>query len=301
MHKSAHPPGCRKGAYSQFLRLRRNCTNINDYERHAKNLTEAYVSRGYKLPELISSREKVKNLNREELLQVKEKTKSDNLVCTLPYNLRNVDAKKIILDNWHILSEAPHLEDLFKDPPTFGYTRPKNFKDLLCKATVRYPPDSVSTRDALNFIYEADPCTRRNCRWCARLDPRRRITSTATKERHKKLPHGQIDCETCNLIYLITCHSCQKQYVGETKRSFRTRISEHDRDIRFKKDTNISRHFNSLSHDWPSSRLDIIEHLPGDPDELSNHRLKRETYWIATLRSLAPIGLNAMIGRQFQT
>ena len=41
MYKSAHPPGCKKGAYSQFLRLRRNCTNVVNYDTHAERLTQA--------------------------------------------------------------------------------------------------------------------------------------------------------------------------------------------------------------------------------------------------------------------
>ena len=302
MQKSAHPPGCKKGAFSQFLRLRRNCTNVTDYDTHAERLTQAYISRGYDKDDLEQARDKVRQLLRADLLQTKQKESTDNaLVCTLPFNLRNVDARKIITDNWFLLSESPHLENLFETPPVFGYSRPKNLKDTLCQAVVKYPPDSQNTRVAIESIFDSDPCNRRNCKWCCKIDSRKRIKSTTTQERHKKLLHEHTDCETCNIIYLITCKNCLKQYVGETKRAFRTRMSEHDRDVRYNKDTNVSRHFNKYKHDWTNSRFEIIEHLKGDPDAKSHFRLKRETYWIATLRTMSPAGINIMIGRQFFT
>jgi 23S rRNA A1618 N6-methylase RlmF len=100
---------------------------------------------------------------------------------------------------------------------------------------------------------------------------------------------------------IVLCEKVFFNHNDETKRSFRTRLSEHDRDVGHKKDINIARHFNGQSHDWSKCRFDIIEHLTGDPDTRSTLRLKRETYWIATLRSLAPNGLNVMIGRQFSS
>ena len=301
MNKSAHPPGCKKGAFSQFLRLRRNCTDIINYDTHSIRLAEAYVTRGYNAAEIARSRKKVRRLPRHTLLAEKTKdTTDDALVCTIPYNLHNVDVKRIIADNWFLLSEAPHLENLFINNPIFGFSRPKNFKDTLCKAAIRYP-ESSTTREAISSIYDSDPCSRQNCTWCPKINTHRRIKSTITKERHKKLLHELTDCETSCIIYLITCKDCHKQYVGETKRSFRTRLSEHDRDVRLQKDTNVARHFNTHGHDWPNSRLDIIEHLKGDPDLKTPMRLKRETYWIATLRSISPFGINIMIGRQFNT
>ena len=300
MHNSAHPPGCKKGAYSQFLRLRRNCTTITNYDTHSDRLLEAYVSRGYDRTELTKAQKKVRALNRADLLQDRVQSTADSkLVCTLPYNLLNIDARKIITDNWHILSDAAHLDGLFPEPPIFGYSRPKNLKDSICQATVRYPPDSSNIVRADNIV-SPDTCTRQQCKWCPKINTRKRVKSSASKEKHKKLHiPTNVNCETCNVVYLITCTCCLKQYVGETKRCFRTRMSEHDRDVRYNKDTNVARHFNQPAHDWTQSKFDIIEHFPGDPDSSQNLRLKRETYWIATLRSLAPTGLNGMIGRQF--
>ena len=53
-----------------------------------------------------------------------------------------------------------------------------------------------------------------------------------------------------------------------------------------------------LLHSWETAEFDILEQIRGVPDETSTHRLIRETYWISTLQSLAPTGLNAKLGRQ---
>ena len=36
-----------------------------------------------------------------------------------------------------------------------------------------------------------------------------------------------LDCDSCDLVYLLTCNICGLQYVGETKRSFATRMRDH--------------------------------------------------------------------------
>ena len=40
-----------------------------------------------------------------------------------------------------------------------------------------------------------------------------------------------IDCNMANIIYLITCNECGIQYVGETGRVVRSRLSEHKNGI----------------------------------------------------------------------
>jgi hypothetical protein len=89
------------------MRLRRNCTTLCDFKSHSKKLVEAYLERGYPERELTKARHKVRSTLRANLLSPKphDSTKkySDILVCTLPYNRLNVDARKIITDNWHLL------------------------------------------------------------------------------------------------------------------------------------------------------------------------------------------------------
>jgi hypothetical protein len=74
------------------------------------------------------------------------------------------------------------------------------------------------------------------------------------------------------------------------------RMAEHDGDVRHRRDTTLSRHFNLLVHDWKKAEFDTLELIHERKGDL---RLLRETYWIATLQTLAPNGLNVLLGRQF--
>ena len=68
-----------------------------------------------------------------------------------------------------------------------------------------------------------------------------------------------VSCSSSNLIYCITCKRCGIQYVGQTKRALKMRLSEH-----FLKVTNndpeseIGGHFNSDHH---SGLDDISVHV----------------------------------------
>ena len=55
-----------------------------------------------------------------------------------------------------------------------------------------------------------------------------------------------ISCELSDIVYLITCTKCDKYYVGETGRPFRSRIYEHKLSVSKQKDsriTSVSKHF----------------------------------------------------------
>ena len=48
LFNSAHPLSCKSAIlYSQFLRIRRICTNLNDFDRHSNNMSVAFLKPGY--------------------------------------------------------------------------------------------------------------------------------------------------------------------------------------------------------------------------------------------------------------
>ena len=56
---------------------------------------------------------------------------------------------------------------------------------------------------------------------------------------------GQLNCESINVIYLITCSKCLEQYVGSAVK-FKTRFRIHKSIIKTKKERcGSARHFNS--------------------------------------------------------
>jgi len=63
------------------------------------------------------------------------------------------------------------------------------------------------------------------------------------------------------VVYKISCRDCDASYVGQTKRQLRTRIKEHDSDIRKKSGSPsvISEHRLEHNHDFEWSDVKIID------------------------------------------
>lgn len=211
MHHSAHPPGCKKGFKSQAMRVRRNCADIAHYDEFIEPLKQAYKDRGYR-PEhaLTETVRDMRSTNRDQLLQTREKhTKCDNVVCTLPYNLKDIPARHIILKYWHILKESQSIGHLFTNNPIFGYFRPKNFRDQLCMAKVIYPPNRSAIKGAPLALY-SDECDVKNCKNCPLLTKNNHFTSSQTHLKYRK-SFKSVECETKNVVYLLTCNKCKSQ------------------------------------------------------------------------------------------
>ena len=105
----------------------------------------------------------------------------------------------------------------------FGLRRSKNLSDQLVRASTR-------TMKKGSYISE-HPCNRPTlCKYCPKINHTGSIASSNTgKSFHSK---KEMNCQSSNLIYLITCKHCKIQYVGQT----RNRLINRN-------DTTVSRHF----------------------------------------------------------
>ncbi|XP_071652241.1 uncharacterized protein [Temnothorax longispinosus] len=67
-----------------------------------------------------------------------------------------------------------------------------------------------------------------------------------------------------NVIYKICCKNCDASYVGQTKRQLRTRIKEHQANIRLdaSKHSVVSEHITKFNHafDWDNVEVLEVEH-----------------------------------------
>ena len=103
----------------------------------------------------------------------------------------------------------------------------------------------------------------------------------------------QMTCKSTNLIYMIQCKRCKKQYIGETKRTLRERFTEHKQATNNPSHTNASAavptHFNLPDHSIEDMRLIPLELQP----TLNTSRRKaREAYLIHRGQTLEPSGMN---------
>ena len=94
---------------------------------------------------------------------------------------------------------------------------------------------------------------------------------------------------------MIQCQICKIQYVGQTKNKILQRINQHYSSITNRLDTPIARHMNSHNYRGnPPIRIYILMLIHEEPDsvEAGLERNKWENYWMATLYSYVPKGLN---------
>ena len=143
----------------------------------------------------------------------------------------------------------------------------------------------------------SNSCQDANCKYCPYIDASGNIFSTTTKKRHNA--KFNVCCNSSNLIYCLTCGTCEKQYVGMTKRKLKQCLYEHLRNIRQGNlNDPIGRHFSKVPHNRDPSKvkvhvLSFITHPPDSRTAL-NMRLRFELDWIHRLRTTLPRGLNAM-------
>ena len=135
-------------------------------------------------------------------------------------------------------------------------------------------------------------CGNKRCEVCINVKTTNEFSSSVTGEKFK-INH-KLNCNDKCLVYLLTCNKCHKQYVGQTTDAFRLRWNNYKSNSRkFDRGENcmqehLYRHFQSDQHE--GFLQDILVTLIDKTD--GSEPTKRENYWMRTLRTLAPSGLN---------
>ena len=109
-----------------------------------------------------------------------------------------------------------------------------------------------------------------------------------------KNTNHKINCNEKCLIYLLTCQTCLKQYVGKTCDSFRLRWNNYkDNNRKFLRNEtcmqqHLFEHFSSEGHCRFLDEVKIVFIDKTDPKDPN----RREHYWRHTLKTMATDGLN---------
>ena len=302
---SSHPPHIFSSLpYGEFVRIRRNCSDLDSYDKHSATILHAFQSRGYKLTDLTTAHDKARSLARHDLLSKYDSvTQPSNLIAPvselrnhyliLPYHLANHQIRKVINDNWQLLGTSEATMTLHNSKIIFGNRRPSNLKDMLVTATIPLKPPKPGTSGKRSHACD-DPT---KCVYCPQIDTSGTICSFVLNKRF--LSKYNATCNSHNIVYCLQCLTCGIQYVGQTKRTFRERLYEHFLNIR-KKNRNdpIGRHFQGNNHlsNPQEVKAYILAFIPipaNSPDALQM-RLRVENDWIYRLRTSLPLGLNAM-------
>ena len=145
LYSSAHPQKCKDSIpYSQFLRIRRICSDIIDFETNCMMLSSHFHRRGYP-PSLIEKAAlTVFRLDRNRLLNQEPKDKkqkpavTNEVFLTTTFNPNDDCLREITRENWDILGTSSTTTYIHQKKLMTGYRRPKNLRDLLVKAKIPY-------------------------------------------------------------------------------------------------------------------------------------------------------------------
>ena len=253
LYSSEHPRHLLNGIpYSQFVRIKRLCSKPEDFRLNALMLTTHFIRRGYPKHLVLKALERTDILSRNDLLNKETlKKHSDSkgpqkFYCVTTHNPQNPPLRNIITSNWEILGKTKTTRPILQSEIIFGLRRNKNLSDHVVRASI----NTMSTDETVKLT-DARPCKRPNsCRYCRRLNKTGSFICHSTKQTFKSLIN--INCQTMNCIYLITCSSCGIQYVGQTKNKLLTRFNSHHYDISHNHDTTVARHFNRCLSQHPA-------------------------------------------------
>ncbi len=147
MYSSAHPQNCKNSIpYSQFLRVRRICSEEKEFELQCQILKKHFIRRNYPSSIIDEAIELARSKNRPDLLKSVHKNEdSQNKVFLITtHHPEHNFVPKLTKKNWPILGRNNTTMFLHKKELICGYRRPKNLRDLLMRAKIS-PTDNDKT------------------------------------------------------------------------------------------------------------------------------------------------------------
>ena len=137
-------------------------------------------------------------------------------------------------------------------------------------------------------------CGSSGCTVCPKLHMESTLEGYTNRKLFGAIRSQAIDCRAKNLIYVISCQKCGQQYVGETSRTLATRMKEHMYNVKKgTAGTYLVDHFKQSNHSIQDMKFTVIEKL--DDNATKQLREQKEDFWIRTLVSAFPFGMNDKI------
>ena len=178
-----------------------------------------------------------------------------------------------------LINVSPQLKGALPVPPLVVYRRPPNLRSILVRAALKKSSEKYKGNNR---------CGQPRCKTCAHIKTGVTFRSSTTNKEFRV--KATADCRTKNVVYLIECAKCSIQYVGETENALRVRLTGHRSDISHRRlDKPVAHHFNQPHHSLKDLTIMIIEKIHRED---ANFRKLKESYWIETIKTLSPNGLN---------
>ena len=259
-------------------------------------LKSNFNKRGY--PEKILQQQliKAKTTDRKELLKEKEKISSQRVHFTTTFN-KNLPAINSVLDkHWHLLQTKSKIGSSFTEKPRITFCRNKNLKDWIGQTHLSHNKKITTTKKRKSGLSSA--CLSRANNQCCK-----HVITTKTFRSHRtgliyQIIHN-INCHSCNIIYLGECNLCPNtQYVDKSEPPVTLRINTHRYEVNNPKALAFDKLFLLPGHNFnANARFTLIEQVcnMNNSTKQTIRQLveNREDFWIEKLKTVTPNRLNA--------
>ena len=288
-------------------RIRKICSEQQEYEEQKRQYTEHLVARGYKREFVVKSFEIVEEKDREELYrertdEVDASNKPQINPLVIDYNPMLPNASKTLNKYKYLLELDENLVKIIPPESVIcSYRRAKTLNDILTSSKFK-----SSTND--NHNGGCFKCNKVRCHVCEFYLVEGNTFSSyqcpQTFNISKKL-----SCNTQGVIYLIQDIICKRSSVGSTINDFASRWSNHKSHIKnnFRK-CEVAVHMNDTpDHTWDSSsismyneslsqvlKVKIIDKVDFESKDSKITKMRkvkeREGYWQTQLRTMVRYG-----------
>ena len=279
---SAHPLSLKKSiVYSQCLRIKRICSDKEDFNIEISNLIHFFLSNGYPMSIIKNGIEKANKSKREDLLTYNSKKSSDRIPLVLEHHPLVHSLARTIKQDFALLKGDSSLPATFSKPPLLALRQPPNLRQLLTSSKLppfsKLPPGNKS-------------CNKPRCQVCDHISQGSPIFLPFS-EFPIKPPN--LDCDSQNVVYLLYCTMCPKGlYVGETSTKFRYRFNNHKKSIRDNaRGFPVAEHFGLTNHSLRNLKCVLL----GSNFQSPRHRKRTELDFILKLNTHTE-GLNRDLG-----
>ena len=143
--------------------------------------------------------------SRDALLSYRPKSAEVGTILpfVLTYHPDLPKVRDIVDKNWSIIESSDELKDIYQSKPVMAFRRPKSLRDFLVRA--RLKPNTGDDHQT----GECRPCGRKKCQCCKMITSAGTVMSSSGATVRLR---QNTDCTTENVVYLISCSSCNKQY-----------------------------------------------------------------------------------------
>ena len=280
---SCHPDHCKTSIpYSQALRLNRICSDTSSFDRRCNELEAWLIGRGYDERLVRSKVLNARKFSRSELLNKERAERRNKLTLNIVYHpvFRNLSK---LLNKIHILlaCDKEHHR-VFPSTPVVGFRRGKSLKDMLVRAKVPELGEKVGKSEA---------CKGKRCGVCPFINQGSEFFGKDGKR--YTIRDNRINCNSINVVYLLSCKACGIQYVGSCTTKFRLRFNNYRscynrHTVKTVPQQNLHNHFDLPGHNGFSDFQFTLIDKGNNEDCLR----RRERFWQYKLQTFLPYGLN---------